>query len=82
MARKNVKNVSSRSLSESDYRFERTREVGIKRARSCKHRSGDIGELIVYVHPTCPLMSMIKGDIVSSILRCAKCEHWEERDGT
>lgn len=82
MVRKNDAGVSGRTLNNSDYRFERNREVGMKRARSCKHRSGDVGELIVYVHPTCSLMSMIKGDIVSSILRCAKCEHWEERGGT
>lgn len=81
MARKNVKNVSGRTLRESDYRFERNREVSMNRARSCKHSTGKVGELIVYVHPTCPLMSMIKGDIVSSILRCAECEHWEEMDG-
>lgn len=82
MARKNVKNVSDRALSDSDYRFMRVSESGRKRAHSCKHSTGKVGELIVYVHPTCPLMSMIKGDIVSSILRYAKCEHWEERDGT
>lgn len=85
MARKNVKNVSGRTLSDSDYRFERNREVGMKRANSCRHRdrdAGDVGELIVYVHPTYPMMSMLQGRIVSSILRCAECEHWEERDGT
>ncbi|MDY4579790.1 MAG: hypothetical protein SO471_17960 [Anaerobutyricum hallii] len=78
MARKNVKNVSCRTLSDSDYRFERKRESGRKRGHSCKHSTGNVGELIVYVNPSCPMMSMIKGSFVSSVLRCAECEHWEE----
>lgn len=29
--------------------------------KTCKHSTGRVGELIVYVHPTCPRLSMIKG---------------------
>lgn len=81
-ARNSAEDVSGRTLSSSDYRFERNREAGMKRARSCKHRSGDVGELVVYVHPTCPMMSMLQGRIVSSILRCAECDHWEKRNSS
>ena len=28
--------------------------------KTCKHSTGRVGELIVYVHPTCPRLSMIK----------------------
>lgn len=78
MARKNDVGVSGRTLNGNGTT---TAARGREKAKSCKHSTGKVGELIVYAHPTCPLMSMIKGDIVSSILRCAKCEHWEERDG-
>lgn len=29
--------------------------------KTCKHSTSRVGELIVYVHPTCPRLSMIKG---------------------
>ena len=79
MARKNDAGAPGRTLSGVDYRFERKRESGRKRGHSCKHSNGNVGELIVYVDPSCPMMSMIKGSFVSSVLRCAECEHWEER---
>ena len=28
--------------------------------KTCKHSTGKVGELIVYVRPTCPRLSMIK----------------------
>lgn len=34
--------------------------------KTCKHSTGRVGELIVYVHPTCPRLSMIKGTLCSS----------------
>lgn len=34
--------------------------------KTCKHSTGRVGELIVYVHPTCPRLSMIKGALCSS----------------
>ena len=38
-----------------------------------------VGELIVYVHPTCPRLSMIKGTLCSSKIRCREYRSWEER---
>lgn len=38
--------------------------------KTCKHSTGRVGELIVYVHPTCPRLSMIKGTLCSSKIRC------------
>lgn len=47
--------------------------------KTCKHSTGRVGELIVYVHPTCPRLSMIKGTLCSSKIRCRECKSWEER---
>lgn len=47
--------------------------------KTCKHSTGRVGELIVYVHPTCPRLSMIKGILCSSKIRCRECRSWEAR---
>lgn len=48
--------------------------------KTCKHSTGRAGELIVYVHPTCPRLSMIKDTLCSSKIRCRECRSWEERE--
>lgn len=45
---------------------------------TCKHVER-VGELAVFVHPSCPRLTMIRGAMVSSKLRCEECERWEER---
>lgn len=47
--------------------------------KTCKHSTGRVGELIVYVHPTCPRLSKIKGTLCSSKMRCKECSSWEEK---
>lgn len=50
--------------------------------KTCRHSTGKIGTTVVYVHPTCPRLTMIKGNLVSSKRRCKECKNWEEKDGT
>lgn len=45
---------------------------------TCRHSTGNVGELIVYVHTSCPKLSRIRGTLCSSKIRCEKCEYWEE----
>lgn len=45
----------------------------------CRHVK-EVGQLAVYVLPTCRNATMIKGTLVSSKNRCRKCEFWEDRD--
>ena len=45
----------------------------------CKHNTGRLGELIVYVRPTCLRLTMIKGILSSSKNRCKNCGNWEEK---
>ena len=47
---------------------------------TCKHSTGNIGELIVYVHPSCPNFTKIRGSLVSSKIRCTECKDWRARD--
>ena len=54
----------------------------VEKYKTCKHGTGRVGELIVYVHPTCPRLTMIKGILVSSKRRCNECKNWEEKDDT
>ena len=42
--------------------------------KTCKHSTA------VYVHPSCPRLSMIKGILVSSKRRCQECKSWERKD--
>lgn len=44
---------------------------------TCRHSTGNVGELIVYVNPSCPNLSKIKGTLCSSKIRCEKCDKWE-----
>lgn len=46
---------------------------------TCKHSTGNIGELIVYVHPSCPRYDKINGRLASSKIRCQECKSWEAR---
>lgn len=46
---------------------------------TCRHSTGNIGELIVYVHPSCPCHTKIRGSLVSSKTRCRSCEVYERR---
>lgn len=47
--------------------------------KTCRHSTGNAGELIVYVHQTCPRYTKIRGSLVSSKIRCDECEEWERR---
>lgn len=49
--------------------------------KTCKHSTSRVDELIVYVHPTCPRLSMIKSTLCSSKIRCMECRSWEEKPG-
>ena len=40
----------------------------------------EVGQIAVYVLPTCHNATMIKGILVSSKTRCRKCEFWEARN--
>lgn len=51
----------------------------MEKYKTCRHSTGNIGELIVYVHPTCPRLTMIRGSLVSSKIRCKECKSWEEK---
>lgn len=46
---------------------------------TCKHAKS-AGALAVFVEPTCPELTMIKGTLVSSKSRCRKCRKWEPKD--
>lgn len=41
---------------------------------TCKHVIS-IGEVAVYVKPSCPCLTIIKGVMVSSKKRCSSCLH-------
>lgn len=45
----------------------------------CRHVK-EVGQLAVYVLPTCRNATMIKGTLVSSKERCRKCECWEGKN--
>lgn len=47
--------------------------------KTCKHSTGNVGELIVYVKPSCPNSSRIRGTLCSSKMRCRKCDRWDEK---
>ena len=49
--------------------------------KTCKHSTGEYGQTAVYVHPSCPRLTMIKGIPVSSKRRCQECRSWEEANG-
>ena len=48
--------------------------------KTCKHSTGKYGQTTVYVHPSCPRLTMIKGILVSSKRRCKECRSWERKD--
>lgn len=49
------------------------------RAKTCKHSTGQIGQLTVYVLPTCPNMSMIRGKLVTTRQKCRNCRFYKEK---
>lgn len=55
--------------------------MGRAKYETCRHSTGNVGELVVYVKPSCPNYTKIRGSLVSSKLRCRDCEKWEEKDG-
>ena len=46
--------------------------------KTCKHSTGEYGQTTVYVQPSCPRLTMIKGILVSSKRRCQECRSWEK----
>lgn len=40
--------------------------MDLPKYKTCKHSTGEYGQTAVYVHPSCPRLSMIKGILVSS----------------
>lgn len=48
--------------------------------KTCQHSTGNVGELIVYVHPGCPRLSIINGTMCSSKIRCEECKNWKEKE--
>lgn len=44
---------------------------------TCRHAIS-VGEMAIYVHPTCKRANMIMGTLVSSKKRCERCRSWEE----
>lgn len=46
---------------------------------TCRHVE-TVGNIAVYVKPTCPRLSMIKERLVTSKSRCRKCRSWEEKE--
>lgn len=51
--------------------------MGRPKYETCIHSTGNIGELIVYVKPSCPKYTKIRGNLVSSKIRCRECVSWE-----
>lgn len=54
--------------------------MDLPKYKTCKHSTGEYGQTAVYVHPSCPRLTMIKGILVSSKRRCKECRSWEEKD--
>lgn len=48
--------------------------------KTCKHSTGEYGQTTVYVQPSCPRLTMIKGILVSSNRRCKECRSREKKD--
>ena len=50
------------------------------KCKTCKHAIS-VGEMAVYVTPSCPRASMIRGVLVSSKIRCRECRMWKSKKG-
>lgn len=50
-----------------------------QRAAICRHSTGKVANMAVFVHPTCPNMHIIKNKIVTSSFRCKDCRFYEEK---
>lgn len=48
------------------------------KAKTCRHSTGKVGQLAVYVRPTCPNMHIIRGVITASRNQCRKCRFYEK----
>ncbi|HIY20213.1 MAG TPA: hypothetical protein IAA44_12485 [Candidatus Blautia avistercoris] len=46
--------------------------------KTCKHAISS-GQIAVYVQPSCPRATRVKGYLVSSKKRCEDCRSWEAR---
>ena len=55
-------------------------EAKKEKYETCIHSTGNIGQLIVYVKPSCPQLSNIKGTLCASKIRCRKCKSWRVRN--
>lgn len=40
----------------------------------------EVGEQAVYVYPSCPHQTKIRGTLVSSKMRCRSCGFWEAKE--
>jgi hypothetical protein len=47
--------------------------------RTCRHAE-QVGEIAVYVKPTCPHLNLIKGKLVTSKRCCRSCSRWEAKE--
>lgn len=50
------------------------------KAKTCRHSTGKVGQLAVYVRPTCPNMHIIRGVITASRNQCRKCRFYEKEE--
>ena len=48
---------------------------------TCIHSTGKSGNIAVFVLPSCPRMSLIRGTCVSSKKRCLECRSYKEKKG-
>lgn len=46
---------------------------------TCIHAES-VGAMVVYVKPSCPRLSIIKGRCVSSKKRCEECKSYKKRE--
>lgn len=51
------------------------------KAKTCKHSTGKIGQIAVYVRPTCPNMHIIRGVITASRGQCRRCRFYKKQEG-
>lgn len=51
----------------------------VEKCKTCVHSTGNVGELIVYVKPSCPRLSVIRGTLCTSKIKCRGCKNWRKR---
>lgn len=52
----------------------------MEKFETCKHSTGNFGQTVVYVKPSCPRMNLLMGNMVSAKNRCRKCVSWEPKE--